>query len=177
MKIGIFALALVVFFPHFSSAYTTTNQSAIWLSDTKALFTISYEFGFLNRELLMPIGAERSVAPADKSPYIGYELLLDGEVSKLGSTVGLALTTDDDVVYKSAQYYTPDRKSAVYTLYVIADFSEVTLPTDAKLSLALTYLPFTLINAEKESRPSYLNPTELISYRTPEIIPSPKSTL
>jgi hypothetical protein len=172
IKIATLALVLMVLFPNASNAYFTTNQEAVWLSDNQALFTISYQFGFLNRELFMPIGAERSVGPADKTPYIGYELLLNGEKTNLGKTAGLVLSTDEDVVYQSAEYYTPEGRSAIYTLYVIADFSDTTLPSDAKLSLSLTHLPFTMITREKETVSAYLNPTELIKYRTPDITTS-----
>ncbi|KXJ98177.1 MAG: hypothetical protein UZ19_OD1000776 [Parcubacteria bacterium OLB19] len=46
--ISLFAMALVL--PQDASAYETTEQAAVRINDNTVLYTITYKFGFLNRE-------------------------------------------------------------------------------------------------------------------------------
>jgi len=164
---GLFVACLLVL-PTNADAYATTKQTAVRLSDHSALFTITYRFGFLNRELKMPIGVQRGAfEPA--SPYAHVALLADSEdVSNLGTVAGIVLTDDEDVTVVDDEYYLPAGEAAEFTLVALVTLPDPLPEGDLDLALNVSHLPFTMI---KDGTPisARLNPSELQYYTTPEI--------
>lgn len=169
-------LGVVLLFPAVSQAYLSTAQSATRLTPDTILFTITYKFGFLNRELYMPIGAVRGLSASDVSPYLGYTIFTSAHATtSVGSTTALVLTNDEDVEIKNGQYYLPKSKGALFTFVTVLTVPPEQRATDLDLSLQVTRLPFTLIKDGKELN-ARLNPSELKSYLTPEVkLPVDKS--
>lgn len=162
--LGVAALAIVL--PQLSHAYSTTAQSATRLSDDTFLFTITYRFGFLNRELKMPIGAIR--ADADyRSPYTRYAVLADGEPSTIGVSSAVVLSTASIV---DNEYYLPEGRAADFTLAAIVKIPPKDTATPDQLSLGITALPFTMIDDGEEVLGS-LTAEMLPAYKTPELTP------
>lgn len=162
--IGIFALALAT--PGLTQAYFTTGQSATLLNENTILFTVTYEFGFPERELYMPIVAQLASTTAEKYPYVKY-VIQDKKRDAIdtGVTKALVLTNDEDVKIKDGQYYVPAGKAAKFTLVSLLTIE----PTETlDLSLLVTRLPFTMVKAGTPI-PASLNPSELQYYRTPEV--------
>jgi len=160
---------VVLLFPNVSQAYLSTAKSAARLTPDTVLFTVKYKFGFLNRELYMPIGAVRGLSATDKSPYLGYTIFdKDHATTSIGSSVGLVLTSDEDIEIKNGQYYLPKSKGAEFTFITLLTIPTEQRATDLDLSLQVTRLPFTLIE-DGEALNARLNPSELQYYLTPDV--------
>ena len=185
MKLHVFIFGFVVFgalvLPTQSQAYLTTSQSAVDVGNDMILFTISYKFGFLNREVYMPIAAKRNKEFTDKGTDAGYSILFDGNnnATATSSTFGSGITLNYTVLpgkaraivlsnaeIKENRYYLPKGKNGTFTLVALVDVSK--LKTKDDISLLMTSLPFTMI---KDGKPieARLNPSELQYYKTPEI--------
>ncbi len=150
-----------------ADAYMTTKQSARVLNDTTALFTITYRFGFLNRELYIPVSANR-IASTTARDSVGYTFV-DRHQNTLmtGSTTALVLST---AAIKDGMYYLPQGKSADFTLVAL-----LTVPkgmTPEKYALQVTSLPFDMI-VEGKTVKGQLNPSELQYYVTPTVTVPP----
>lgn len=165
MKSNIFfsILLLAAFIiPGITQAYSVTNSSATDLGNGKALFTVTYKFGFLNRELYMPIVTKRG-ADADNST-VAYELMANGKaVPTVGTMAGLVLS---DVEIKNNEYYLPKGQSAEFTFIAVMNTDAATAPTD--INLAITSLPFTMIDGKMKIGAEVAK-TEIEAFKTPTI--------
>jgi hypothetical protein len=163
----------VLSIPSATHAYFTTDQQAVRLTEQHLLYTVSYTFGFANRELYMPILAtEGQGFDADVRNRVGYELVSGESATELGMTTSIVLTKDEAVEVRDKQYYLPAGESATFTLVTI-----VTLPEDTPavfaniddLALHITHLPFTMVTEEGNTISAQLNPSELRYYQTSSI--------
>ncbi|MEL6804211.1 MAG: hypothetical protein AAFO91_10560 [Bacteroidota bacterium] len=146
-----------------SSAYFTTEQSAVRVSESVALYAITYSFGSPREDLFMPIGAERDKANGTAGATVGFEFLEDGrETTTDGTALGIVISdleTTEDTYYRI-----PEGSSGKMTLYV-ALFLDSEAP-EADYALQVTDLPF--YRGETLSRQG-LNVYELSHYVTDEI--------
>lgn len=185
LYITVTAFLFVAFLtPSVSQAYLTTAQSAVDLGNNTVLFTVTYKFGFLNREVYMPIAAKRNKEFTDKGTDAGYSILFNGQNEAQATTSKL---NNDDVSVslnysilpgkaraivlsnaeiKEGRYYLPKGKSGTFTLVALVDMSKSENKDD--ISLLMTSLPFTMIDDKKRIE-AKLNPSELQYYITPEI--------
>lgn len=166
MKLASGLFILIFLIPQASQAYFTTTQSATKLNDETVLFTVTYKFGFLNRELYMPIVTERGLQATSTKFSVGYDLMSeDDEVLDIGSSAAVVLSGDEDIQIKDGRYYLPQGRSAEFTFVAL-----VTTPAgeSSDASLLITHLPFITINDGK-ALDQHLNPSELQYYRTPEV--------
>ncbi|MCB9815633.1 hypothetical protein H6785_03605 [Candidatus Nomurabacteria bacterium] len=165
---------LILLLPSTSEAYFTTGQTATRINDETILFTITYQFGFLGRELYMPIMAMRGSHSDSNAPHLEYELInQDGSTSTLGTSYSVALTSDEDAVVRDSQYYLPLKKSAEFTLITLLHVPRAEQTKDLDLSLLVTSLPFTMVK-DGTPIPAQLNPSELQYYKTPSILLAPQ---
>lgn len=153
------AVFVTLSIPQPSLAYKTTSQSARSYGETTALFTITYRFGFLNRELYMPVQASRGLTTARDA--VGYELMAGATTSALGSVNAMVLSTAE---IKDGMYYLPEGKAADFTFVGV-----LTLPAGANVAdykAQLTALPFVMVDNGQRIK-AQLNPSELQYYKTP----------
>lgn len=169
MKVtGLLFALFILLLPADSKAYFTTAQSATKLTDDTILYTITYQFGFADRELYMPIMTKRTDG-AEAKQYLAEYSILDSSdvVMNTGISNALVLTSSTAVEIKDGQYYLEPGEAASFTLFAL-----LTIPaeqqTNEKYSLLMTQLPFTMIKDDKTTM-SHLNPSELQYYRTPEV--------
>lgn len=165
LVLGLFVFSCFII-PVSSEAYFSTAQTATKINERTTLFTVTYKFGFLNRELYMPIIAEQNLSTTSSKFAVGYTILDNQEtVLETGSATSLVLTADEDVVIKGARYYLPQGKSAEFTLVTL-----VTTPTEVTTdaSLLVSHLPFIMVK-EGEEISARLNPSEMQYYRTPTV--------
>lgn len=161
--VSLFFVALVL--PQNSSAYETTKQSATLLNDHTILYTITYRFGFLNREVYMPIGAVRGLENGSSSPYVGYDILSKGITTDAGNAGALVLSKAE---IKNNQYFLPEGKAGDFTLVAI-----LSLPKDGSLDqkntvLKMNHLPFIMVK-DKDMGRTFLNEREMEPYITPAV--------
>lgn len=154
-----------------SQAYLTTGQTATTYSSTTALYTITYRFGFLNREAYLPIATTRDLQFGTTSDDLGYTLLTrSGSSTSVGKLTALVLS---NATIKNGRYYLPAGKSGTFTLV-----AALTLPNGMAASdyaLRVSSLPFVMIDDKKTYR-AQLNPSELQYYTTPRAKISIKTT-
>jgi hypothetical protein len=180
---GAFIL-LAALVPSTSQAYLTTAQSATDLGDGSALLTVTYTFGFLNREVYMPILANRNKDFDDKGTNVGYSILFDNKTESKATTTTMSSATAQatlnysvlpgkakaivlsEAQIKDGRYYLPKGKSGTFTLIAVVDMSKSIIKED--ISLLMTALPFTMIDDGKRIE-ARLNPSELQYYKTPEV--------
>lgn len=171
LKIKIFLLAIVAFIalPQDTFAYLTTQQTATKLDSDTYLFTVTYKFGFLNRELRMPIGAVRGLESDNSSAMAGYVIQNEGKsVVTKGNAYSIVLSNAKVV---DNEYYLPMGKAAYFTLVTVLNLTPEMMreaDSDSGLSLLMTALPFTMVN-EGKSVTSRVDPLELKKYVTPEL--------
>lgn len=156
-------LALICLVPTGTQAYETTSQTAVAFGPDKVLFTISYKFGFLNRDVYMPTLTKRNISSTSTTNTLGYSLV-DGKntTSSLGQVTAAVLSNAE---IKDGRYYIPRGKNATFTL--VAVFDKKLINTTDDLSLRITSLPFTLVDESKEIN-AFLQPPELNKYVTPK---------
>ena len=169
MKIHHYGFALLVLLGILGSnqqaqAYFTTAQSAVALSSTTALFTITYTFGSPTKELYMPIAAVRDLTVTANNKDLSYTLVdRNGSSTSVGTMNGLVLSTAQ---IKDNQYYLPVGTAGKFVLVAL-----VTTQPDTPMSkykLQVTALPFTMVT-KGEPRAQRLMPTELDYYVTPPV--------
>lgn len=162
---GVFT-ALSLLAPATSEAYFTTNQSAYKLTDTTALYTVTYKFGFAERGLYMPIMAERDNSDETAQYQAKYQILDQAdEVITTGMSNGLVLTSSPDVDIKDGQYYLEPGESASFTLIALLTLNKAAV---SETALLVSHLPFTM-EIDDKLVPNQLNPSELQYYRTPSV--------
>ncbi len=167
----IFLLVIIAFvsLPQISSAYLTTEQTATKLDANTFLFTVTYKFGFLNRELRMPIGAVRGVSFGATSPFAGYVIQNDGKMVVTKGEAHSIVLSGAKVI--DNEYYLPPGKASNFTLITVLNLTPEMIAVadeESRLSLLITSLPFTMIDKGKDI-PARLNPSELQYYVTPEL--------
>ncbi len=159
--LGLLALALL---PQVSAAYEVTSESAVRLNDNTVLFSITYKFGFLNRDLYMPYQTAREESVF--SDKVSYGFYSEGALLETGAGPAIVLTDDKDVEVLDGQYYLPRGKNAEFTLVGVLRLDE-TAPRNA-LSMHIGNLPFTMVNGDTKT-PGRVLPEELNAYRTDSI--------
>jgi hypothetical protein len=181
---GVLVLFGALSLPTCTQAYLTTAQSSTDLGNGSALFTVTYKFGFLNREVYMPILASRSKDFTDTGMEAGYSILFDGETEAKATSTMISSTNAQmqlnysvlpgkakaivlsDAQIKDGRYFLPKGKSGTFTLVAVVDISKAANTQD--MSLLMTSLPFTMI-ADGKRAEARLNPSELQYYKTPEV--------
>ncbi len=147
-----FALLAFIFFilPAQSQAYGVTNTSVTKLSETTTMYTISYEFGFLNADFWMPIAASQNT----DGKQVGY---------KVGGAKANAIvlsTADID----GNMYFVPKGKKATFTLLVLEETSSQT--SSASRSVDISSLPHFIQPEGKERTLRNLSAEDLKSFST-----------
>lgn len=179
-----FLLLATLIIPGVSQAYSVTNSTATDLGNGYALFTVTYKFGFLNREMYMPIEANRNTKFTDKGSDVTYSILFNGQTeakatsSKMNNS-DLSLSLNYSVLpgkakaivlseaeIKNDQYYLSKGKSATFTLMALVDMKNSQMKQD--VSLQMTSLPFTMVDGKKQNEARLKSP-ELELYKTQEI--------
>jgi hypothetical protein len=169
IKKNFFAVALLFCFallPGVSQAYESTAQSAVALDARTFLYTVEYEFGFLNAEVWLPIGAARTDA-SSRQGLITYKLE-GSDGTPYGAGESYAVVLSDAKVVDGKYYYVPKGGRETFTLVTIVRTPPLVLGDD--LALQVTALPYTLLKNGVEKKTSHLlDSVTLTGYRTPAL--------
>jgi hypothetical protein len=160
------SLAILLITPLTTNAYETINQTAVQLNDDYALFTVSYRFGFLNRELYMPIRAMLDTDSANNAKAAEFQITLNGEAIVAPEMVSIVLGTSEHLEVREKEYYLPQGRAGVFTLLAIVRLPE-SVTTGDTMAMKMTHLPFTMVKDDDNAREAYLEPSELAEYQTP----------
>lgn len=187
MKLHIILASVLLFVfsvPGITQAYSVTNTSAKDLGNGYALFTVTYKFGFLNREMYMPIVASRNTKYTDTGSNVGYSILINNETGAKASTslmqngeMSASLNYSilpgkskaiilSEAEIKDNHYYLPEGKSETFTLIALVDMNNVVTKND--ISLQMTSLPYIMVD-DKEQFQTRLTESELTAYKSPTV--------
>jgi hypothetical protein len=171
-KAGITALVLITTFfvlAQPAAAMKPTKAAMVELSDTHTAYMLTYQFGFLNRSLVMPGEGVRHGSPlygATTTPPLTYTLRdKDGNEATSGLTLGTVLGTTPKV---DGTFSLPDSKNGEFTLLVIHAHSA----TDTATYLTIDNLPFTLTDRTGSSTLSTLQSADMARFTTKSITES-----
>ncbi len=161
--LSVFAFTAFLFFnPNTTEAYLSTTQSAVRLTPEYSLFTITYRFGFLNRDTYLPVIAVRGLENGDTRPVVGYEIVTnDGLRVQHGTTTAIVL---GNTQIKGNQYFLPAKKNGEFTLLVIYQHE----PNRSNIAAQVTSLPF-IFETNNGKVGTFLHPHELKGYKTPTL--------
>ncbi len=153
--------------PDLTHAYEATKQSVVRLDDNTVLFMVEYEFGFLNAETWLPIGALRSDT-ARQSSLVSY-VYEDAAGVNYDAGQSYAIVLSDAAVVDNKYYYIPQGKRETFTLVTVLRSA----PADAALagtSLQVTSLPFFTQRSNRTQKVVQLVDAEILAgYRTPAV--------
>jgi len=157
---GILAFAVIlVLSPITSHAYGTSEQTAVRLSETHVLFSVTYKLGFLNRVSSLPLLANTSSFKDISFSIIDSD---NNEIETKTHSIVLA----DKAELKNKRYHLPESKSSDFTLITVA---ELPISSDEQYQLKITNLPFIIINRENVARLGVIDKNTLAEFVTPFI--------
>lgn len=139
---------LFILLPTQSQAYGVTDTAVTRLTDTFIMYTISYEFGFTNADLWMPILSTQK--PSDTK--VNY-------ATTTGKSEAIVLSTAAIV---DNMYFVPKGKKSTFTLLVL---EETATPSDVH-QVSITALPHFIQQEGKKKMLRQLYQSELEHYTT-----------
>ncbi|MDA8596993.1 hypothetical protein N9L26_01510 [Candidatus Pacebacteria bacterium] len=156
MKRYFFSVAFFVFLgtPGSIAAFDVTGTSAYQLNENTYLYTIEFEYGYLNAEAWLPIFPSRS-EQVTTAPALSYNLYSAGEQA-VGEAQGIVLS---DTKIKNNRYHIAKNKRETFTLVVVYE-SE----SEIKPELHVTEFSHVI---QKDGETSIMQPSasQLLEYR------------
>jgi len=157
-------LGVLFAFPSDGHAYKVLDESTYRLDAYTALFTITYEFGFLNADLWMPMSAREGDTASDF--HLTYEITDASGAPIVTTNAGVVLsgTTLEENGDDAYRYAVSKKNRASFTLIGLVT-SQNALPSGT--TLKVTSLPFVLLK-DGENKPSaqLVDPSVLSEYKT-----------
>ncbi|MCA9366305.1 hypothetical protein KC722_01865 [Candidatus Kaiserbacteria bacterium] len=164
MKQNIFlvmTLFVALMLPNGAHAYTSSQQTALRVNDTSALFVIDFSFGHGEHDTYIPIFGTTNQENDTKAHTLGYRVI-DDEGNEAFGTAALVLSSAK--VVDNTFYRVPQGVKQKFTLLVVA-----TVPSGNSIDnyrAEVTDLPFYW---DDEMQYLHLNPSELQYYTTPAV--------
>jgi hypothetical protein len=157
---GVFlSLVILCALPQSSHAYGTSEQTAVRLTPSHVLFTITYDFGFLNRGTYAPLMANTGSIENE----VSYEIRDSSDNVKDVTSAGFVTATHS--VIENNFHRLEYGKKSDFTLFVIAEIPQ----TSTGHYLQITNLPFILIDKDKSTTLSGAEASRLPEYKTPTV--------
>jgi hypothetical protein len=128
--------------PSLSHAYGVTDRAITKLSPTLTMYTLEFEFGFLNAEMWMPMAASKTT--------VG------------GNTTSSLVLSNEPI--QDSKYYVPKGKNGSFTLLVLEEHAV----GGAKGSVNVNELPITLQKTGDKKVVKVFTAEELKDFRVPK---------
>lgn len=128
--------------PSHSQAYKVTDRSITKLSDTVTMYTIEFEFGFLNADMWMPIASSKTIKVGNKT-----------------SSLVLSRAPIQD-----EKYFVPMKSNASFTLLVLEEHAA----GKSKGSVTIEKLPITIQKKGEEKQVKVFTKEELKDFTVPK---------
>ncbi len=138
---AILATFFFVTAPTLSHAYGVTDREITKLSPTLTMYTLEFEFGFLNAQMWMPMAASKTTVGGN-------------------TTSSLVLST---APIQDKKYYVPQGKNGNFTLLVLEEHAV----GGSKGSVTVNELPVTLQKSGDEAVIRVFTAEELKDFRVP----------
>lgn len=150
----------IICVPMVTFGYETTDQRAVRINETTALYFIDFTLGHGDHDTYVPVQAVRDKT-SDAVDELGFEIREDGETPTSVGTVQAAVISDIADI-EDSMYRVPQGFRYPFTLAVVLTTERDT--AEADYAVKVTDLPFRLDDTEQS-----LNPSELSDYQTDEI--------
>ena len=159
------AVVMCVLFPSFAQAEQIMEQSAVRLNDDIVLYTVTFDFGFLNADVWMPVGAVRNSTMIGKPPVLGYSFYNESkEAVEEGNSYSVVLS---DAPLIDGAYFIPERTRATFTLLTLLQLPRGNDMAEQDISLQVTSLPHIIKRAsEDDTFIRQLSKVDLEAYHT-----------
>lgn len=164
ISLGVFFTTFLFATPYYSEAFTPTNITATRLTNTTAMYTISFQFTPTYHDYYVPAYSVRTEDRSSNS-QIGYQFLVDKEVATTAGEQATLLFSDSPLV--NGSYKVPQYKTGKFTLVAFLRTNKNT--PEADYALNITSLPFTQTNQNTGTQHNKLTPSELRRFITDEI--------
>lgn len=161
---GILILSAAILFPSESQAFKVLDKDVYRLDAHTALFAITYEFGFLNANLWMPMGAKEGSSATDF--HLTYELRDASGAPIVTTNAGVVLsdTTLEENGDGKYRYFVSKKDRASFMLIGLVT-SKSPLPSGT--TLKVTSLPFVLLkDGEDDPSGQIVDQSVLAEYET-----------
>jgi hypothetical protein len=133
---------LFILFPNQSHAYGVTDRHITRLSDTLTMYTLTFEFGFLNADMWMPLASSKTLKAGNQ-------------------TASLVLSK---APIQDEKYFVPMKSNAEFTLLVLEQH-EV---GKSKGSVTIEKLPITIQKKGEEKQIKVFTKEELKDFTIPK---------
>ena len=164
-------VVLVLLLPQQLFAYSTTEQSAIQLTEDTFLFQITYRFNFMNRASEHPfLTARTDAAITDYADRVQYSMVDEGgAVIEGGAVASIVLAADTEAT--DDHYPLDERETGLFTLVSLVKLTPEQLAAGGSAAIEVNWLPFTLINTDEddERTAARVPDTNLADFITPAI--------
>lgn len=168
-------LAFVLLAPASALAHRFVDQSAVQVTDTMFLFTLDFQFGFLNRDAKLPLRARMVTEAGDPEQHFQYRL-----VDENGDPVPV-LASSAAVIgkppVKNGTYDIPENTPDTYKLVSVVQISDAAAKTGGSLQLELLTMPYWLKQSENIYRLGSISRDLLGAHKTDLVRWSPSPTL
>lgn len=178
---GLFGLfALVVLTPTSASAYRFVNQSAVQVTDTMFLFTLDFQFGFLNRDAKLPLRAQLVTEAGDPESYFQYRLV--DENGDLVPVLASSAAVLGEPPVENGRYDIPENTPDTYKLVSVVQIAESAAQSGGSLQLELLTMPYWLKESENIYQLGSISRDLLGAHKTdlvrwsPSAAPAPATT-
>lgn len=159
----VIACAFCFFVAQPASAYFTTKQTAVAVTPSTALYSIEYAFGLEDKDIYMPIIAERGLDHGSDEKKLGYTLREDGiEEIKHGKSVAVVFANAPivDGMYKL-------EKGKAHTMTLVVVYTAGAQTQENEYAVQVDELPYYIASEDGTMQYLKLNPSELQYYITP----------
>lgn len=158
-----FVLALA---PVGAEAYKSTKQTATRVNDTTVLYTIDYDFGFLNADVWLPIVSRRDANTSTSTTLLTYELRTPSVTYTEGTAYSLVLSK---AAIQNNRYYIPKGERAKFSLVTLLKNPIGNTVAGDSVSLQVTSLMHALRTDDKTFLRN-LDSETLKAYVTPAVV-------
>lgn len=128
--------------PSHSQAYQVTDRQVTRLSDTLTMYTLTFEFGFANADMWMPLASSKTVKEGNE-------------------TSSLVLSA---APIQGEKYFVPMKSNATFTLLVLEEHAV----GKAKGSVTVEKLPITIQKKNEEKQVKVFTKEELKDFTVPK---------
>lgn len=162
MNTKLFSVILLLAFFSFgqsAEAYLSGTKSAEVLNDSYRLYSVGFNWGFAERDLFIPVLAQRGLQVDTTAVALGYEIENESGLRvKHGTTTALVIA---DLPIENGYYRLKAGDVGKFRLLALHEVASSTQP----LRLQVSALPFKFDTKGKITT-SYLQPSELKTYVT-----------
>ncbi len=144
-----------------AEAYGVLNEKVVRLDQSRVLYVMTFEFGFLNAETYMPMSTFRTDRSGNASTSIQYSLVGD-DGTVFEESIARAVVVSSTTVRRD-EFFSPYGKKATYTLLTLVDMPRT---TGESVRVKIESIPLTIVRKNSVRESMFLSGEELRGFET-----------